>query len=73
MTGLDEVRALSHVHAVHLPFRPGDLVPGTADGATVHGFVVVDGADADETAERLAAVRRLLRTEVEPPALSPPS
>jgi len=73
VTGVDEVRALSHVHAVHLPFRPGDLVPGTADGATVHGFVVVDGADADETAERLAAVRRLLRTEVEPPALSPPS
>lgn len=66
VTGLDDVRALPHVHTVRFPFRPGDLVPGTADGAAAHGFVVVDGADADETAERLAAVRRLLCAEVEP-------
>lgn len=66
VTGLDDIRALPHVHAVHFPFRPGDLVPGTADGVTVHGFVVVDGADANETAERLATVRRLLNAEVEP-------
>ncbi|MFH8567276.1 phosphoribosylglycinamide synthetase [Streptomyces sp. NPDC017993] len=66
VTGLDEIRALAHVHAVYFPFRPGDFVPGATDGASVHGFVVVDGADAGETAERLAAVRRLLRAEVEP-------
>ncbi|MBD0840758.1 phosphoribosylglycinamide synthetase [Streptomyces sp. TRM68416] len=63
---LDEIRALPHVHAVHFPFRPGDPVPGMTDGATVPGFVVVDGANAEETAERLAAVRRLLRAEAEP-------
>ncbi|MER5548055.1 phosphoribosylglycinamide synthetase [Streptomyces sp. NPDC002589] len=65
VTALDELRALPHVHAVRFPFRPGDVVRATTNSATRHGYVVVDGADADAIAERLASARQLLHTGVE--------
>ncbi|MGW1777074.1 ATP-grasp domain-containing protein [Streptomyces sp. NPDC002104] len=64
VAGLEEVRDLSYVHALHFPFTPGDELPRTTDSFTRHGYVVVDGASPREAAGRIASVRERLRVVV---------
>ncbi|OKK14270.1 phosphoribosylglycinamide synthetase [Streptomyces sp. CB00455] len=64
VTGLEPVRALPYVHALHFPYRPGDLLPATTDSFTRHGYVVVDGASPQEVTERIDSVRERLRVVV---------
>ncbi|MFE2341152.1 ATP-grasp domain-containing protein [Streptomyces sp. NPDC059431] len=70
VAGLEEVRALSYVHALHFPFTPGDELPRTTDSFTRHGYVVVDGASPREAAGRIASVRERLRVVVREPVLA---
>ncbi|WP_405977156.1 ATP-grasp domain-containing protein [Streptomyces sp. NBC_00158] len=60
--GLDELRARDHVHGVHFPYAPGDVLPRTTDSATRHGYAVVDAATPAEAAERITAAHTALRT-----------
>ncbi|MFJ3876040.1 ATP-grasp domain-containing protein [Streptomyces sp. NPDC090077] len=60
--GLDGLRARDHVHGVHFPYRPGDLLPRTTDSATRHGYAVVDAPTPAEAADRIAAAHTALRT-----------
>ncbi|MET8885098.1 ATP-grasp domain-containing protein [Streptomyces rubiginosohelvolus] len=62
--GLDAIRALPYVHALHFPFRPGDELPRTTSSSTRHGYVVVDAESPAEAAERISRVRGLLRADV---------
>ncbi|MCY0937613.1 ATP-grasp domain-containing protein [Streptomyces sp. H34-S4] len=64
VAGLEEVRDLPYVHALHFPFAPGDQLPHTTDSFTRHGYVVVDGASPREAAGRIASVRERLRVVV---------
>ncbi|MEV4920274.1 ATP-grasp domain-containing protein [Streptomyces tirandamycinicus] len=62
--GLDAIRALPYVQALHFPFAPGDELPRTTDSSTRHGYVVVDAESPAEAADRIARVRGLLRADV---------
>lgn len=70
--GLDAVRALPYVQAVHFPFSPGDELPPTTSSFTRHGYVVVDAQSPAEAAERVARVRGLLRVDVREAVLAAP-
>ncbi|RST04867.1 ATP-grasp domain-containing protein [Streptomyces sp. WAC07149] len=60
--GLDGLRARDHVHGVHFPYGPGDVLPRTTDSGTRHGYAVVDAPTPAEAADRIAAARTALRT-----------
>ncbi|EFL19176.1 ATP-grasp domain-containing protein [Streptomyces sp. C] len=60
--GLDDLRARDHVHGVHFPYGPGDVLPRTTDSGTRHGYAVVDAPTPAEAADRIAAARTALRT-----------
>lgn len=62
--GLDAIRALPYVQALHFPFAPGDELPRTTDSSTRHGYVVVDAESPAEATDRIARVRGLLRADV---------
>ncbi|MFF5705157.1 ATP-grasp domain-containing protein [Streptomyces sp. NPDC012794] len=64
--GLDGLRALDHVHGVHFPYAPGDVLPRTTDSGTRHGYAVVDAPTPSGAAERIAAARTALRTTTTP-------
>ncbi|WP_327379159.1 ATP-grasp domain-containing protein (plasmid) [Streptomyces sp. NBC_01216] len=71
--GLDAIRALPYVQALHFPYVPGDELPRTTGSSTRHGYVVVDAESPAEAAERLARVRELLRTRVREAAAALPA
>lgn len=62
--GLDEIRGLPYVRALHFPFGPGDELPRTVDSATRHGYAVVEADSPAEAARRVTHVRALLRTDI---------
>ncbi|MFJ9829534.1 ATP-grasp domain-containing protein [Streptomyces sp. NPDC101160] len=62
--GLDAIRALPYVQALHFPFAPGDELPRTTSSFTRHGYVVVDAESPAEAEARIARVRGLLRADV---------
>lgn len=64
--GLDEIRALPFVSELSFPFSPGDRIPKTVDWRSRHGYVIVSGGSAEETAARVEQVEALLRVEVRP-------
>ncbi|MEU5090320.1 ATP-grasp domain-containing protein [Streptomyces sp. NPDC021356] len=70
--GLDAIRALPYVQALHFPFQPGDELPPTTTSFTRHGYVVVDAESPAEARARIARVRGLLRTDVREAALAAP-
>ncbi|MEU6892421.1 ATP-grasp domain-containing protein [Streptomyces sp. NPDC046557] len=71
--GLAELCAEEHVHGVHFPYRPGDVLPRTTDSGTRHGFAVVDAASPAEAAERIGAAFATLRTTITRSTASTPS
>jgi biotin carboxylase len=72
VTGLDAVDALPFVRRWTFPFAPGDPLPDFIDGKSRHGFVVVDGADHAEVAERAAAAIALVSADSTPVEPSSP-
>ncbi|MGW7103931.1 ATP-grasp domain-containing protein [Streptomyces sp. NPDC054883] len=64
--GLAELGAAEHVHAVHFPYGPGDVLPRTTDSGTRHGYAVVDAPSPAEAAERIDAAFAALRTTITP-------
>ncbi|MEV7414440.1 ATP-grasp domain-containing protein [Streptomyces sp. NPDC089919] len=64
--GLEELRALDHVYALHFPYRPGDLLPEAADCGGRHGYAIVEAPTPGEAARRVTAVREALVTRVSP-------
>jgi hypothetical protein len=64
--GLDEIRALDHVHDIVFPFAPGDRIPETLDSHTRHGHVVLTGSSVAEVRARVAAVRSMLAVSLRP-------
>ncbi|MCX5380522.1 ATP-grasp domain-containing protein [Streptomyces sp. NBC_00091] len=64
--GLDELRALDHVHALHFPYGPGDVLPLTTDSGSRHGYALVDAPTPAEAAGRIAAAHTALRTTTTP-------
>ncbi|AKL71127.1 MULTISPECIES: ATP-grasp domain-containing protein [Streptomyces] len=69
---LDAIRALPYVRALHFPFEPGAELPRTIDSFTRHGYVVVDAGSPAQAADRIAAVRELLRPVVREAAAASP-
>lgn len=70
--GLDAIRALPYVQALHFPFAAGDELPRTTSSSTRHGYVVVDAESPAEAADRIARVRGLLRADVREAAPAAP-
>ncbi|MEV7724409.1 ATP-grasp domain-containing protein [Streptomyces sp. NPDC087917] len=66
VAGLDALAAEEHVHAVHFPYAPGDLLPHTTDSGSRHGYAVVDAPSPGEAAERIAAAHAALRATTTP-------
>ncbi|MEU2829536.1 ATP-grasp domain-containing protein [Streptomyces lavendulae] len=64
--GVDALKALDHVHAVHFPYGPGDVLPLTTDSGTRHGYAVVDAPSPAEAADRIAAAHAALRARTTP-------
>ncbi|NBE49971.1 ATP-grasp domain-containing protein [Streptomyces boluensis] len=64
ISGLDELRAQPHVHALHFPYRPGSVLPPVTDSASRHGFVVVDAESPGQAVRRIAAAREAVRVVV---------
>ncbi|WP_198035149.1 ATP-grasp domain-containing protein [Streptacidiphilus rugosus] len=68
--GLDAIGRLGHVHDLNFPYGPGDRLPVTVHSGSRHGFVIVDGSDAEQTEQRAAAAKALLRlTRPDAPAV----
>ncbi|PRH79877.1 phosphoribosylglycinamide synthetase [Streptomyces solincola] len=70
VAGLDAIRALPYVQALHFPFAAGDELPATTSSFTRHGYVVVDAESPADAADRIARVRGLLRVDVREAALA---
>ncbi|MFJ9539268.1 hypothetical protein ACIRPX_18660 [Streptomyces sp. NPDC101225] len=62
VSGLEAVSELPGVHRVHFPYTSGDDIP--AHGASADGQVMLTAPSAQEAAETVTAVGRLLRAEV---------
>ncbi|MFM9372926.1 ATP-grasp domain-containing protein [Streptomyces sp. Da 82-17] len=58
VSGLDELRALEHVHTLHFPYGPGSVLPATTSSASRHGFVVVDAESPGQARRRIDAARK---------------
>ncbi|GAA3500001.1 ATP-grasp domain-containing protein [Streptomyces prasinosporus] len=72
VAGLDAIRALPYVQALHFPFSPGDELPRTTNSFTRHGYVVVDAESPAEADARIARVRGLLGADVREVSLAAP-
>lgn len=72
VAGLDTIRSLPYVQALHFPFAAGDELPCTTNSFTRHGYVVVDAESPAEADERIARVRELLRADVREAVLTAP-
>ncbi|MFJ9810789.1 ATP-grasp domain-containing protein [Streptomyces sp. NPDC101158] len=70
--GLDAIRALPYVQALHFPFVSGDELPPTTNSFTRHGYVVVDAESPAEAQARIARVRSLLRADIRQAVLTAP-
>lgn len=74
--GADEVRALPWVHELKVKVAPGDTLTPVVSSGSRHGYVVIDATSEQQAAERLTAVRSLLRIDTgagERPLLTVPS
>ena len=61
IAGLDAIGELGHVHDVSFPYAPGDELPVTVHSGSRHGFVVVEGDDAQQVQQRAREAKALLR------------